>query len=52
MKTTMKILTVLTGLTLLTGCPSSDPKNWAPSPKVESYEAHKPWGDNWHREHP
>lgn len=26
------------------------PAHWPPSPPVRSYEAHKPWGNNWHRD--
>jgi len=47
MKTAALILTIAAALS---GCGSSDPSTWPPSPPVRSYEAHKPWGDNWHRE--
>ena len=37
---------------LLPSCNQRIPAHWPPSPPVTTYQAHKPWGPNWHRDHP
>lgn len=49
MKTPLILAAILAAL-VLPSCNQRVPAHWPPSPPVKTYEAHKPWGDNWTRE--